>query len=313
MKKVIVSGAAGFIGNAVARQLISQGVQVVAVVKPGTNRTSEAFRLKNFKATVVECDLKEVELLPKLIKEKEYDAFYQFAWDGLDKESFLDYEKQIDGIKWIMKSVEAASALRCNRFIGAGSVTQMELFNQEGRMFTDDRHKYFRSVQLACETMGRALAREKGIQFIWPIIINVYGEGETSTRLINSMIRNLLAGKHQSFSSGKQLYDFIHIQDAAKAFCLIGDRGKEESQYMIGSGSPRQLKEYLNIIRDIVAPEMQLGMNELEFHGLEMTEKMLNIDSLVRDTGFNPEIEFEEVIRRTLEWIVREDKRNDIE
>lgn len=91
--------AAGFIGNAVARQLISQGVQVVAVVKPGTNRTSEAFRLKNFEATVVECDLKEVELLPKLIKEKEYDAFYQFAWDGLDKESFLDYEKQIDGIK----------------------------------------------------------------------------------------------------------------------------------------------------------------------------------------------------------------------
>lgn len=209
--------------------------------------------------------------------------------------------------------MKAASALRCNRFIGAGSVTQMELFNQEGRMFTDDRHKYFRSVQLACETMGRALAREKGIQFIWPIIINVYGEGETSTRLINSMIRNLLAGKHQSFSSGKQLYDFIHIQDAAKAFCLIGDRGKEESQYIIGSGSPRQLKEYLNIIRDIVAPEMQLGMNELEFHGLEMTEKMLNIDSLVRDTGFNPEIEFEEGIRRTLEWIVREDKRNDIE
>lgn len=111
MKKVIVSGAAGFIGNAVARQLISQGVQVVAVVKPGTNRTSEAFRLKNFKATVVECDLKEVELLPKLIKEKEYDAFYQFAWDGLDKESFLDYEKQIDGIKWIMKSVEGGICL----------------------------------------------------------------------------------------------------------------------------------------------------------------------------------------------------------
>ena len=58
---------------------------------------------------------------------------------------------------------------------------------------------------------------------------------------------------------------------------------------------------------------MQLGMNELEFHGLEMTGKMLNIDSLVRDTGFNPENEFEEGIRRRLDWIVREDKRNDIE
>ena len=75
MKKVIVSGAAGFIGNAVARQLISQGVQVVAVVKPGTNRTSEAFRLKNFKATVVECDMKEVELFGNPLAQKRCGLF----------------------------------------------------------------------------------------------------------------------------------------------------------------------------------------------------------------------------------------------
>ena len=309
MKRVIIGGAAGFIGNAVARRLIDQGVHVVAVVKPGTSQSAEAFRLKDLDATVIECDLKEIENLPKLIDVQGYDAFYQFAWDGVDKEAFADYERQIDGIRWMIKSVEAAAALRCRKFIGAGSVTQLELLYQEGRFFTEDRHKYFRAAQLASETMGRAVEREKGIQFIWPIIINVYGEGEIAPRLVNSMIRNLLAGKHQSFSPGEQMYDFVHIQDAAKAFCLLGEKGREDSQYIIGSGTARPLKEYLAIIRDVVAPEIKLGLGELEFHGLEMTEDMLNIDSLTKDTGFKPEITFEAGIWRTLEWIKREDEK----
>ena len=127
------------------------------------------------------------------------------------------------------------------------------------------------------------------------------------------MIRNLLAGKYQSFSPGEQMYDFLHIQDAARAFCLIGEKGREESQYIIGSGMARPLKEYLGIIRDVVAPEMKLGLGELEFHGLEMTEEMLNIDTLISDTGFSPEITFEAGIKRTLEWIKKEDKKTDNE
>ncbi len=309
MKRVIISGAAGFIGNAVARQLISQGVHVVAVVKPGTVQSEEAFRLKDLDAPVIECDLKKIENLPKLIGGQNYDAFYQFAWDGVDKGAFADYERQIDNIRWTIKAIETAAALKCKKFIGAGSVTQMELLYQKGRLFTEDRHKYYRVAQLASETMGRAVAREKRIQFIWPIIINVYGEGEIAPRLVNSMIRNLLAGKYQSFSSGEQMYDFLHIQDAARAFCLIGEKGKEDSQYIIGSGMAKPLKKYLEIIRDVVAPEMKLGLGELEFHGLEMPESMLNIDALVADTGFVPEVTFETGIKRTLEWIKKEDEK----
>ena len=167
MKNVIISGAAGFIGNAVTRQLIEQGVSVVAVVKPDTVKSKDAFRLNGLNIPVIECDLKETERLPELIPEHNYDAFYQFAWDGLNREALLDYKTQVDNITWILKSIEAASELNCRKYIGAGSYTQMELFYQRGRFFTDDRHKFYRVAQMACETMGRAVAKEKGIQFIW--------------------------------------------------------------------------------------------------------------------------------------------------
>ena len=305
MKRVIVSGAAGFIGNAVARQLINQGVSVLAVVKPGTSQNTEAFRLKDLEAVIVECDIKEIENLLQIVKTRGFDVFYQFAWDGIDRESFENYDRQIDGIKWMMKSIEVAKKLECKKFIGVGSVTQMEQMYEQGRRFTEDRHKFFRVAQFACETMGRAIAKEKGIQFIWPILINVYGEGEASDRLINSMIKNLLKGRHQSFSSGEQMYDFLHIQDAARAFCLIGEKGTEDTQYIIGSGAPRPLREYLLTVKNIVAPEMEIGLGELEFHGLEMRDEVFNIDNLVRDTGFIPNISFEEGIQRTLKWIVK--------
>lgn len=311
MKKVIVSGAAGFIGNAVARELIKRGIKVVAVVKPETAKSEEAFRLKDFEATVVECDLKEMEVLPQLIADREFDAFYQFAWDGTDKEALLDYNRQIANIFWTINSINAAVKLKCRRFVGAGSITQRELDFTKGRAFTDDRHKYYRAAQLSSEVMGRAVAREKGIAFLWPVIINVYGEGEIAPRLISNMIRNLLQGKKQSFSAGEQLYDFLHIEDAAKAFYLIGESGLEDVEYVVGSGNAKPLKEYLKIIRNVVAPQMDLGLGELEFHGLEMTEEMLNIETLIRDTGFIPNISFEKGIERTMQWIkwIDEDKR----
>ncbi|NBJ92538.1 NAD-dependent epimerase/dehydratase family protein [Parablautia muri] len=309
MRNVIISGAAGFIGNAVVRQLISQGVSVVAVVKPETTMSEDAFRLNGLNIPVIECDLKEMEKLPRLIDGRNYDVFYQFAWDGLSKEALLNYKTQIDNITWTMKSIEAAAALNCKKYIGAGSYTQMELLYQKGRFFTEDRHKYYRVAQLASETMGRAVAKELGIQFLWPIIINVYGEGEIAPRLVNNMIKNLLERRHQAFSHGNQMYDFLHIKDAAKAFCLIGEKGIEKSQYIIGSGKAKPLKDYLEIIRNIVAPEMQLGLGELEFHGLEMTREMLDISSLVNDTGFTPAVTFEAGIKRTFEWIKKEDNR----
>lgn len=307
MKSAIISGAGGFIGNAVARYLIGQGVKVTAVVKPGTTYSQEAFRLKGLNAHIIECDLREMNRLPDMVRRQKYNAFYQLAWDGLDKDSMLDYKQQIDNIKWGVESIEVAANLGCKKYIGAGSVTQLELLNPQGCLFTGDRHKYFRAAQLACEAIGRAAAKEKGIQFIWPIIINVYGEGEIAARLVNSMIRNLLEKKYQAFSPGEQLYDFLHIEDAARAFYLIGEKGKEGRRYIIGSGEPKPLKQYLETIRDVVAPNEKLGLGDLPFNGFEMTDEMLDISLLAADTGFAPRISFEEGIKRTLKWIIGEE------
>lgn len=303
LKRAIVSGGAGFVGNAVVRELLSHHAEVYAIVRPGFSERSEKSRLSGLDVRLVECDIKNIECLPKILTERGFDAWYQFAWDGLRGAALVDYTTQIMNIKWAMDAIHAAAAVGCKKFIGAGSVSQYELTTPEGQTALADKHKVYKTAKLCCEYMGKSVAADLGIEFIWPIITNIYGVGESSPRLINSMIRNLQIGEHQALSHGNQIYDFIYISDAAKAFRLIGENGKAGRVYTIAQGQAQPLKNFLATVRDVVAPGAKLGFGELEFNGIYLPEECYDITALAEDMGFCAEIPFSEGIRRTAEWI----------
>ena len=305
MKRVIITGGTGFVGSAVVKELLDHGAEVYAIVRPGYAESGRISRLTGLNVKLVECDIKAIDRLPELLPERGFDIWYQFAWDGLRGEALTDYTTQIMNIKWTMDALAAAAALGCKKFIGSGSVSQYELQCPEGQADFYDKHKVYKTAKLCCEYMGRSVAKDRGVTFIWPIITNIYGVGESSPRLVNTMIRNLLAGKHQALSEGNQYYDFIYISDAAKAFRLIGERGRENRVYTIAQGKVQPLKHFLSAIRDIVAPGAELGFGELSFNGIYLPAQAYDIADLVEDTGFEPDVSFEEGIRKTAEWIQR--------
>lgn len=308
MKRVIVTGGTGFVGSAVVRELLAHGVEVFAVVRPGYFESGRVSRLTGLEVHLVECDIKDIGKLPELLSERGFDAWYQFAWDGLFFEALTDYTRQIMNIKYTLDAVTTAAAMGCEKFIGAGSVSQYELQTPEGQAALGDKHKVYKSAKLCSEYMGRSVAHELGITFIWPIITNIFGVGESSPRLINSMIRNLLAGRHQALSEGNQFYDFIYITDAAKAFRLMGERGRDDRVYAIAQGQVQPLKNFLSVVRDVVAPGSELGFGELAFNGIYLPAECYDNSVLVEDTGFVPDVPFAEGIRWTAEWI-RESER----
>ena len=101
MKRVIISGISGFIGNAVARRLIAEGTEVTGIVRTDVKNSREAFRLAGLDAELIECNLDEIRCLPDKMKKKGFDVFYQFAWDGLTRETLDDYLCQMDNVKWM--------------------------------------------------------------------------------------------------------------------------------------------------------------------------------------------------------------------
>ena len=302
MKKAIVAGGAGFVGSAVVRELLLRGFDVTVVVRPGFDGSKNQ-RLNGLNVHIVECNINDIFLLLELLPDRGYDTWYQFAWDGLFNEPLLDYSIQVNNVKCTMDAIVTAKELGCERFIGAGSISQYELRTLEGQINIHDKHRVYKTAKLACEYMGCSVASREGIKFFWPIITNIFGEGEESPRLINTMIKNLLAGKRQLLSEGNQIYDFIHISDAARAFADIGERGAEYRTYVIGSGAAKPLREFLVELRDIVSPESDLGFGEMPFNGIYLPQEDYDIAPLSKDTGFSPQLTFAEGIQRTKDWI----------
>lgn len=153
-----------------------------------------------------------------------------------------------------------------------------------------------------------SVAVKEGIELVWPKITNAYGPGERSPRLVNSTIRKCIAGESPQFTAGTQNYDFVYIDDIARAFRLIGENGKAFHHYLIGSGKAKPLKEFLLEMQQAIAPNLAFNFGDIPFTGIDLPLVQFDTTDTERDTGFKAEISFAEGCRRTMKWWKQEEK-----
>lgn len=304
MKKAIVTGANGFVGTAVCKELSEQGVEVIAIVRHPDEIISNIEGINGIR--IVYADLSCFSKLAELIPDRDVDAFYHFAWVGSAGPLRGDADVQMNNVKYTCDTVRACASIGCKRFVFASSIMEYEI---EAIMATDTTpgiNTLYCSAKVAADYMARTIAGALDIEYIRAVISNIYGPGEMSPRLVNTSIRKLLNGEHCAFSAGEQIYDFIYITDAAKTFVAIGENGKNNRTYYIGSQRPKPLKEYLLELRDCVNPNIEIGLGELPFNGISLTYNEFDINAVKNDTGFVPEVSFQEGIKKTVTWIREE-------
>ena len=93
MKKAIVTGANGFVGNNVCKALCNCGVKVYAVIKDTNENISNIEHLNNLE--IVYCELADIESLYNKIPDRDIDVFYHFAWVGSAGELRCNEEIQL--------------------------------------------------------------------------------------------------------------------------------------------------------------------------------------------------------------------------
>ncbi|MCR5532195.1 MAG: NAD(P)-dependent oxidoreductase [Lachnospiraceae bacterium] len=301
MKKAIVTGANGFVGTAVCRELANQGVEVIAIIRHPDEIITGIADIKGLR--IVYCDLAEFGKLADLISDRDVDAFYHFAWVGSAGPLRGNSDVQLKNVQYTCDSVKVCAAMNCKRFVFASSVMEYEIEATMATEATPGINTLYCSAKVAADYMARTIAGSFGVEYIRAVISNIYGPGEMSPRLVNTSIRKMLKGEHCAFSAGEQMYDFIYITDAAKTFAAIGEKGKNNKTYYIGSLNPRPLKHFLTEMRDSVDPAIEIGLGELPFNGVSLTYKEFDITAVKEDTGFAPEVSFKEGIQNTAEWI----------
>ena len=245
MSKAIVTGANGFVGTAVCKELSERGVTVIAVVRHPDEVISSIAENKGVR--IVYCDFSSFGNLADHIPDRDVDVLYHFAWVGSAGPLRGDADVQMNNVKYTCDTIKACAVMGCKRFVFASSIMEYEI---EATMATDATpgiNTLYCSAKVAADYMARTIAGDLGVDYIRAVISNIYGPGELSPRLVNMGLRKLLNGEHCAFSAGEQMYDFIYITDAAKVFAAIGEKGRNNKTYYIGSQEPRPLKEFLFI------------------------------------------------------------------
>lgn len=301
MKKAIVTGANGFVGTALCKELSDQGYAVIAIIRDETENIENIKNLPGL--SIVYCDLSEFSSLPQKIEGRSFDALYHLAWVGTAGPLRGNADVQMKNVQYACDTTKVCKELGCSRMIFASSIMEYEI---EATMATDATpgiNTLYCSAKIAADYMARTIAGSLGVDYIRAVISNIYGPGELSPRLVNTSLRKMLAGEHCAFSAGEQMYDFIYVTDAAKTFVAIGEKGVPNRTYYIGSQEPKPLKTFLIKMKDCVDPGIQIGLGELPFNGVSLTYKEFDVEAVRKDTGFIPAVSFEEGIRNTIAWL----------
>ena len=300
MKRALVTGANGFVGSALVRELVTNGIEVIALDREGCNDNI----CVSGNVTFIPFDLTDISAVTDKIAELEPDIYFHLAWFGMNGETRGDISVQLKNTEWTVEALRQAKAVGCRRFVCAGSIMEYETTaavyaqgNRPGSGFV------YGAAKTAAHSFCMIEAARSGIDLVWAEITNAYGVGERSPRLINSTLRKIIADEPLEFTSGSQNYDFVYIDDVARAFRLIGENGQPFNHYMIGSSNAKPLKEFLLEMRSAVAPDKEFIFGNVPFTGIELPLDAFDCSLTEKETGFKAEISFTDGIQRTMAWI----------
>lgn len=306
-RKAVVTGANGFVGTWLVKELASHGVKVYAVIKDENEDISAIKDIDGIE--IVYCSLDAIDGLADRISEKDFDCFYHLAWVGSGGLLRADYKVQLDNAKYSCEAAYAAKEIGCRRFLCAGTVTENIVDSTLDAEMVSQNMMYGISKKTT-HLMLNVYCNMIGLPFIWMQFSNIYGPYNLSGNLISYTMNELVAGRRPSFSKGTQPYDFIYIKDLVRAAFMLGFGELREKVYFIGSGSSRKLCEYLNSIPQILGEGYEVGVGERPDDGVIYHKEWFDISKLNRDTGFKAEYSFEQGIRNTFEWIKNMQKGN---
>ena len=285
MKNIILTGATSMIGAAIVKEALAQNKNVAAVVRKNSPQIKNLQNLMdNQNLRVIECDIQDYQ---NLNFDTKYDAFIHLAWQSTGVDSRDDLYSHVGNITYTLDAVHAARRAGCAAFVSAGS--QAEYGRVSEKLSGDTAcspESGYGIAKYAAGKMARLAAPRLGIRYCHTRILSAYGEGMSDGTLIIYLIKTLLAGEKPSLTRCEQLWDFMYVRDTARAMLSIAENGIDGKIYPIGGGSAKTLREYVEIIRDIVAPSIEPGFGEKEYYPHQPMFLCADTGELYADTGF---------------------------
>ncbi|MBX9629217.1 MAG: NAD(P)-dependent oxidoreductase [Burkholderiales bacterium] len=296
--RVLVTGASGFIGSRVTRNMLERGHEVVALLAPDDN----APRLADIRdrMTFVNGDLEQEGAAERLVVDAKPEACVHLAWYA-EPGKYLTSERNLPALQAGIALLQALASSGCSRIVMAGTCAEYDAhcgYLQEDSPTRPET--LYAATKLAMCQIGQQLAAANGVKFAWGRIFYLYGPTEDPRRMIPALVRALVSGNEFPATEGEQVRDYLHVDDVASAFGSMLEEGAT-GVFNVSSGRPITIRDLMLIAGRLAGRAHLIRFGEVPYRAWE-PPVICGSNARLRELGWRPRFELEAGLSDVLDY-----------
>lgn len=302
-RPVLVTGASGFVGSHLVRQLISKESKVVTLSKKGSKPSTQTHD-----------EIGSVENIQKLndtIKKYKISTIFHLAAQPLVEVGKISPISTFEvNIKGTWNILESARENNVQKVIVASTVHvygdnpnvpfKEEYFPQPSRPYETSK---------ACaDLLAQSFADTYDLPVEIPRFVNIYGPGDFNfSRLIPKVIRSILKNEKPEVWDIGSVRDFLYIDDAINAYLMLAEkqpvRGKRLRVVNFGTGKPIKIYDLVLRIIQLANKDVKVKTETRpEERSNEIKKQYVSIAKAKRELGWFPKVNLDEGLSKTINW-----------
>lgn len=297
--KILLTGAAGFIGSHVARLLVQTDCEVYALVR----ESSDLWRIKDITSRLhlVRADLAAHDNVKAELAKIRPDICLHLAWYVVPGR----YQAAYENMNLLTDSLHLASqlaSLDCKRFVGVGTCFEYDIGSDYLSEISPVKPRtLYAASKLALYTVLEQLGKLTGMEVAWPRLFYLYGPFEPEQRLVPSVITSLLRNQVAKVTKGEQVRDSLHVEDIATAIWAVAQSNLTDP-VNIGSGKPVTVREVIQEVAEIMDKPGLIEYGGLPYDPSDPMFVCADSHHLTENTDWVPKYDLEQGLRQTIEW-----------
>lgn len=311
-RSVLVTGAYGLLGSSLVSTLLDRGETVTVLRRDITPRSPMILLGLEPRVSVVSGSVTDPGAVGRAIGEYEVDTVFHLAAQTIvgtaNRSPVSTWEANVAGTWTVM---EACREHAVPRVVVAAS--DKAYGSHDTLPYTEDmalQPKYpYDASKAATDIIARSYWHTYGVPVATTRFANLYGGGDMNrSRLVPEAIGAALAGRAPVIrSDGSPERDFLYVEDAVAAYLAIADaldlpQGARGEAFNAGSGRPHSVREVVDLICRIAGTDVEPDIRGAGVPHGEIDRQYVDITKIRELTGWTPQVDLEEGLRRTVEW-----------
>lgn len=281
MTRVVLTGASGFVGRQIAQALSAQGLEVHAISSASSDPSIPAHAWHRL-------DLMDKAATRVLLRDISPTHLVHAAWDTTHG-AFWTSDSNFAWVAASLGLVEAFHEAGGRRLVIVGSCAEYDWhFGYCSEEVTPLNPALPYGVcKAALFRLCEAYCRGHDISFAWARLFLLYGPHEGPKRLVPSIVQAIMAGKEAACTDGRQIRDFMHVEDVGRAIAALCS-SEVTGAVNVATGKPVALRDVAQeIARQLGRPDL-LRLGALPTRPDDPPLLAADVRRLDREVGFAP-------------------------